>query len=89
MSRSRLVVLLLICFGGGKPPSVYSMCEGYMRFLGYDPCPPAEGFRRHGRARGPPPVLAMYIVAAEEQGADKTKLAGTIQNDILKEFMVR
>jgi len=35
------------------------------------------------------PVLAMYIVAAEEQGADKTKLAGTIQNDILKEFMVR
>lgn len=35
------------------------------------------------------PVLAMYIVAAEEQGADKAKLAGTIQNDILKEFMVR
>lgn len=35
------------------------------------------------------PVLAMYIVTAEEQGVDKAKLSGTIQNDILKEFMVR
>jgi len=35
------------------------------------------------------PVLAMYIVAAEEQGVDQRKLTGTIQNDILKEFMVR
>src|SRR6201993_5094595 len=35
------------------------------------------------------PVLALYIVAAEEQGAAPQKLAGTIQNDILKEFMVR
>ncbi|XP_031563694.1 methylmalonyl-CoA mutase, mitochondrial-like [Actinia tenebrosa] len=35
------------------------------------------------------PVLAMYIVAAEEQGAKQDQLAGTIQNDILKEFMVR
>eukprot|EP00456_Euglypha_rotunda_P025434 TRINITY_DN20579_c0_g1_i13.p1 TRINITY_DN20579_c0_g1~~TRINITY_DN20579_c0_g1_i13.p1 ORF type:complete len:266 (-),score=34.06 TRINITY_DN20579_c0_g1_i13:26-823(-) len=35
------------------------------------------------------PVLAMYIVAAEEQGVEKKKLGGTIQNDILKEFMVR
>ncbi len=35
------------------------------------------------------PVLALYIVAAEEQGVSKDKLAGTIQNDILKEFMVR
>jgi len=35
------------------------------------------------------PVLAGYIVAAEEQGVDKAKLSGTIQNDILKEFMVR
>eukprot|EP00316_Scyphosphaera_apsteinii_P011563 CAMPEP_0119348724 /NCGR_PEP_ID=MMETSP1333-20130426/109191_1 /TAXON_ID=418940 /ORGANISM="Scyphosphaera apsteinii, Strain RCC1455" /LENGTH=746 /DNA_ID=CAMNT_0007361315 /DNA_START=45 /DNA_END=2282 /DNA_ORIENTATION=- len=35
------------------------------------------------------PVLAMYIVAAEEQGVSAHKLAGTIQNDILKEFMVR
>ena len=35
------------------------------------------------------PVLAMYIVAGEEQGVDKRKLSGTIQNDILKEFMVR
>jgi methylmalonyl-CoA mutase len=35
------------------------------------------------------PVLAFYIVAAEEQGVDKKNLAGTIQNDILKEFMVR
>jgi methylmalonyl-CoA mutase len=35
------------------------------------------------------PVLAGYIVAAEEQGVDRTKLSGTIQNDILKEFMVR
>lgn len=35
------------------------------------------------------PVLAMYIVAAEEQGVDRKLLAGTIQNDILKEFMVR
>jgi methylmalonyl-CoA mutase len=35
------------------------------------------------------PVLAGYIVAAEEQGVAKEKLAGTIQNDILKEFMVR
>lgn len=35
------------------------------------------------------PVLAMYIVAAEEQGVDSKDLAGTIQNDILKEFMVR
>ncbi|WP_422034178.1 methylmalonyl-CoA mutase [Reyranella sp.] len=35
------------------------------------------------------PVLAGYIVAAEEQGVPQDKLAGTIQNDILKEFMVR
>jgi methylmalonyl-CoA mutase len=35
------------------------------------------------------PVLALYIVAAEEQGVAQEKLAGTIQNDILKEFMVR
>ena len=35
------------------------------------------------------PVLAMYVVAAEEQGVAQEKLAGTIQNDILKEFMVR
>jgi methylmalonyl-CoA mutase len=35
------------------------------------------------------PVLAMYIVAAEEQGAKQNQLTGTIQNDILKEFMVR
>jgi len=35
------------------------------------------------------PVLAGYIVAAEEQSVDKAKLSGTIQNDILKEFMVR
>ena len=35
------------------------------------------------------PVLALYIVAAEEQGVSQDKLSGTIQNDILKEFMVR
>ncbi|MGD9536548.1 MAG: methylmalonyl-CoA mutase [Alphaproteobacteria bacterium] len=35
------------------------------------------------------PVMAAYIVAAEEQGVAEAKLAGTIQNDILKEFMVR
>lgn len=35
------------------------------------------------------PVLAGYIVAAEEQGVDQAALSGTIQNDILKEFMVR
>ncbi len=35
------------------------------------------------------PVLALYIVAAEEQGVPPAKLSGTIQNDILKEFMVR
>lgn len=35
------------------------------------------------------PVMAMYVVAAEEQGAKQEELAGTIQNDILKEFMVR
>ena len=35
------------------------------------------------------PVLALYIVAAEEQGVPAAKLSGTIQNDILKEFMVR
>ena len=35
------------------------------------------------------PVLALFIVAAEEQGVPMEKLAGTIQNDILKEFMVR
>jgi len=35
------------------------------------------------------PVLAMYIVTAEEQGVTQDKLSGTIQNDILKEFMVR
>ena len=35
------------------------------------------------------PVLAGYIVAAEEQGVSQAKLSGTIQNDILKEFMVR
>lgn len=35
------------------------------------------------------PIMAFYIVAAEEQGVDKHLLSGTIQNDILKEFMVR
>ncbi|MEZ5245601.1 MAG: methylmalonyl-CoA mutase [Acidimicrobiales bacterium] len=35
------------------------------------------------------PVLALYVVAAEEQGVKPAQLAGTIQNDILKEFMVR
>jgi len=35
------------------------------------------------------PIMAFYIVAAEEQGVDKKLLSGTIQNDILKEFMVR
>ncbi|WP_374440883.1 methylmalonyl-CoA mutase [Stella sp.] len=35
------------------------------------------------------PVLAMYVVAAEEQGVRQDQLSGTIQNDILKEFMVR
>jgi methylmalonyl-CoA mutase len=35
------------------------------------------------------PIMALYIVAAEEQGVPPEKLAGTIQNDILKEFMVR
>ena len=35
------------------------------------------------------PILALYVVAAEEQGVPQAKLAGTIQNDILKEFMVR
>jgi len=35
------------------------------------------------------PILALYVVAAEEQGVSADKLAGTIQNDILKEFMVR
>ena len=35
------------------------------------------------------PVLASFVVAAEEQGVSQDKLAGTIQNDILKEFMVR
>ncbi|MEQ9454881.1 MAG: methylmalonyl-CoA mutase [Phycisphaeraceae bacterium] len=35
------------------------------------------------------PVMALYIVAAEEQGVSPEQLAGTIQNDILKEFMVR
>ncbi|MGX7835588.1 methylmalonyl-CoA mutase family protein, partial [Campylobacter fetus subsp. venerealis] len=35
------------------------------------------------------PILAFYIVAAEEQGVTADQLSGTIQNDILKEFMVR
>jgi methylmalonyl-CoA mutase len=35
------------------------------------------------------PIMAFYIVAAEEQGVEPEKLSGTIQNDILKEFMVR
>ncbi len=35
------------------------------------------------------PIMAFYIVAAEEQGVSRDKLSGTIQNDILKEFMVR
>lgn len=35
------------------------------------------------------PILAFYIVAAEEQGVEQKQLSGTIQNDILKEFMVR
>ncbi len=35
------------------------------------------------------PILAFYIIAAEEQGVSQDKLSGTIQNDILKEFMVR
>jgi len=35
------------------------------------------------------PIMAFFIVAAEEEGVDQSKLSGTIQNDILKEFMVR
>jgi len=35
------------------------------------------------------PIMAMYIIAAEEQGITPEKLAGTLQNDVLKEFMVR
>ena len=35
------------------------------------------------------PILAMFVVAGEEQGVDRAALSGTIQNDILKEFMVR
>src|SRR5688500_19875648 len=35
------------------------------------------------------PIMAFYIVAAEEQGVKPEQLSGTIQNDILKEFMVR
>jgi methylmalonyl-CoA mutase len=35
------------------------------------------------------PTMAMFIVAGEEQGVDRARLSGTIQNDILKEFMVR
>src|SRR5574339_1169509 len=35
------------------------------------------------------PVMAMYVVAAEEQGVKPADLSGTLQNDILKEFMVR
>ncbi len=35
------------------------------------------------------PILALFIVAGEEQGVDHAKLSGTIQNDVLKEFMVR
>ena len=35
------------------------------------------------------PIMALYILAAEEQGVSPEKLTGTIQNDILKEFMVR
>ena len=35
------------------------------------------------------PILAMYVIAGEEQGVEQEKLTGTIQNDILKEFMVR
>ncbi len=35
------------------------------------------------------PIMALYIVAAEEQGVSQDKLSGTIQNDILKDFMVR
>ena len=35
------------------------------------------------------PIMAMYVVAAEEQGVSPEQLAGTLQNDILKEFMVR
>jgi methylmalonyl-CoA mutase len=35
------------------------------------------------------PILALYVVAAEEQGVAPAKLTGTIQNDVLKEFMVR
>ena len=35
------------------------------------------------------PILALYVIAAEEQGVSPSQLSGTIQNDILKEFMVR
>ena len=35
------------------------------------------------------PIMALYIIAAEEQGAKQEQLSGTLQNDILKEFMVR
>ena len=52
------------------------------------PARPNERVDDHER-RGAPPVLALYIVAAEEQGVPHAKLSGTIQNDILKVFMVR
>ena len=35
------------------------------------------------------PIMALYVVAAEEQGVRQDQLTGTIQNDVLKEFMVR
>ena len=35
------------------------------------------------------PILAMFVVAGEEQGVDRAALSGTIQNDVLKEFIVR
>src|SRR4030081_2481317 len=66
--------------------AIDSILDMRQRFVGVDLSAVSVSMTMNGAVL---PILALYIVAAEEQGVPPAKLAGTIQNDILKEFMVR
>src|SRR3954452_19371337 len=66
--------------------AIYSILDMRQLFDGIDLSTVSVSMTMNGAVL---PILALYVVAAEEQGVPPEKLAGTIQNDILKEFMVR
>src|SRR5699024_7085722 len=74
---------LPICMAGVAIDSILDMRE---LFDGIDLSTVSVSMTMNGAVL---PILALYVAAAEEQGIAPEKLAGTIQNDILKEFMVR